>query len=228
VGETRKIAAILVSDVVGYSRLAGADEDRTLSRLRGLRSDLIDPAIAAHHGRIVKRTGDGSIIEFRSVVDAVRCAMEVMTGLIERNAGVLPERRIEFRVGIHLGDIVEESDGDLMGDGVNIAARLEGIAKPGAICLSEDAYRQVKGRLDLAVTDLVAAGFACAGWPTSSEYTRIGSAMFLSWVGRAAATSESAATSPKPRAFRRSPPLSFSRFSRQGPLRGVRATPHVS
>jgi adenylate cyclase len=154
VGETRKIAAILVSDVVGYSRLAGADEDRTLSRLRGLRSDLIDPAIAAHHGRIVKRTGDGSIIEFRSVVDAVRCAMEVMTGLIERNAGVLPERRIEFRVGIHLGDIVEESDGDLMGDGVNIAARLEGIAKPGAICLSEDAYRQVKGRLELAVTDL--------------------------------------------------------------------------
>ena len=152
--ETRKIAAILVADVVGYSRLAGADEDRTLSRLRGLRSDLIDPAIAAHHGRIVKRTGDGSLIEFRSVVDAVRCAIEVQNGLIERNAGVPPERRIEFRFGIHLGDVVEESDGDLMGDGVNIAARLEGIAKPGAICLSEDAYRQVKGRLDLAVTDL--------------------------------------------------------------------------
>ena len=152
--ETRKIAAILVADVVGYSRLAGADEDRTLSRLRGLRSDLIDPAIAAHHGRIVKRTGDGSLIEFRSVVDAVRCAIEVQNGLVERNAGVPPERRIEFRVGIHLGDVVEEADGDLMGDGVNIAARLEGIAKPGAICLSEDAYRQVKGRLDLAVTDL--------------------------------------------------------------------------
>jgi len=152
--ETRKIAAILVADVVGYSRLAGADEDRTLSRLRGLRSDLVDPAIAAHHGRIVKRTGDGSLIEFRSVVDAVRCAIEVQNGLIERNAGVAPERRIEFRVGIHLGDVVEEADGDLMGDGVNIAARLEGIAKPGAICLSEDAYRQVKGRLDLAVSDL--------------------------------------------------------------------------
>ena len=151
---TRKIAAILVADVVGYSRLAGADEDRTLSRLRGLRSDLIDPAIAAHHGRIVKRTGDGSLIEFRSVVDAVRCAIEVQNGMVERNAGVPPERRIEFRVGIHLGDVVEEADGDLMGDGVNIAARLEGIAKPGAICLSEDAYRQVKGRLDLAVTDL--------------------------------------------------------------------------
>jgi adenylate cyclase len=152
--ETRKIAAILVADVVGYSRLAGADEDRTLSRLRGLRSDLIDPAIAAHHGRIVKRTGDGSLIEFRSVVDAVRCAIEVQNGLIERNAGLPPERRIEFRVGIHLGDVVEESDGDLMGDGVNIAARLESICQPGAICLSEDAYRQVRGRLDLAVSDL--------------------------------------------------------------------------
>ena len=152
--ETRKIAAILVSDVVGYSRLAGSDEDRTLARLRALRSDLIDPTIALHHGRIVKRTGDGSIIEFRSVVDAVRCAIEVQTGMVERNAGLPPDKRIEFRVGVHLGDVVEESDGDLMGDGVNIAARLEGIAKPGAICLSEDAYRQVKQRLDLKVSDL--------------------------------------------------------------------------
>jgi adenylate cyclase len=152
--EARKLAAILVADVVGYSRLAGADEDRTLSRLRGLRSDLIDPAIAAHHGRIVKRTGDGSIIEFRSAVDAVRCAIEVQTAMIERNAGVSPEKRIEFRVGIHLGDVVEESDGDLMGDGVNIAARLEGVAKPGAICLSEQAYWHVKSRLDLKVSDL--------------------------------------------------------------------------
>jgi adenylate cyclase len=152
--ETRKIAAILVADVVGYSRLAGADEDRTLARLRALRSDLIDPTIAVYNGRIFKRTGDGSLVEFRSVVDAVRCAIEVQNGLIERNAGLPPERRIEFRVGIHLGDVVEESDGDLMGDGVNIAARLEGICGPGAICLSEDAYRQVKGRLDLAITDL--------------------------------------------------------------------------
>ena len=152
--ETRKIAAILVADVVGYSKLAGADEDRTLSRLRGLRSDPIDPAIAAHRGRIVKRTGDGSIIEFRSVVDAVRCAIEVQSGLVDRNAGVQPDRRIEFRIGIHLGDVVEEADGDLMGDGVNIAARIEGIAAPGAIFLSEDAYRQVKGRVDLAVSDI--------------------------------------------------------------------------
>jgi adenylate cyclase len=107
-----------------------------------------------HHGRVVKRTGDGILIEFRSVVDAVRCAIEVQNGMAERNAGLPPERRIEFRIGIHLGDVVEESDGDLMGDGVNIAARLEGIAKPGAICLSEDAYRQVSGRLDMEVTDL--------------------------------------------------------------------------
>ena len=152
--EIRKLAAILAADVVGFSRLAAADEDRTLARLRALRSDLIDPTIAVHKGRVVKRTGDGLLVEFRSVVDAVRCAIEVQHGMIERNAGVPPERRIEFRVGIHLGDVVEESDGDLMGDGVNIAARLEGIAKPGAISLSEDAYRQVKGRLDLAVSDL--------------------------------------------------------------------------
>ncbi|HEX9169710.1 MAG TPA: adenylate/guanylate cyclase domain-containing protein, partial [Roseiarcus sp.] len=152
--ETRKIAAILVADVVGYSRLAGADEERTLARLRGLRSDLIDPAIAAHHGRAIKRTGDGVLIEFRSVVDAVRCAIEVQNGMVERNAGLPEDRRIEFRIGVHLGDVVEEADGDLMGDGVNIAARLEGVSKPGAICLSEDAYRQVKGRLDLAVRDL--------------------------------------------------------------------------
>src|SRR5271170_3602796 len=152
--ETRKIAAILVSDIVGYSRLAGADEDRILARLRGLRSDLIDPTIAVHNGRIVKRTGDGSIVEFRSVVDAVRLAIELQSAMPERNAGVRPERRIEFRVGIHLGDIVEESDGDLMGDGVNIAARLEGICEPGGICLSDDAYRQVRDKLKREFVDL--------------------------------------------------------------------------
>jgi len=151
---TRKIAAILVADVVGFSRLAGADEERTLARLRTLRSDLIDPTIAVYNGRIFKRTGDGALVEFRSVVDAVRCAIEMQNGLVERNAGLAPERRIDFRIGIHLGDVVEESDGDLMGDGVNVAARLEGLAAPGAICMSEDTYRQVKGRLDIAVADL--------------------------------------------------------------------------
>jgi adenylate cyclase len=152
--EMRKLAAILAADVVGFSRLAGADEDRTLARLRTLRSDLIDPTIEVNRGRVVKRTGDGLLVEFRSVVDAVRCAIEIQNGMNERNAGVAPDRRIEFRCGIHLGDVVEETDGDLMGDGVNIAARLEGIAKPGSIALSEDAYRQVKSRLDLAVSDL--------------------------------------------------------------------------
>ena len=152
--ETRKLAAILAADVAGYSKLAAADEERTLARLRALRSDLIDPTITLHHGRVVKRTGDGAIVEFRSVVDAVRCAIEIQNDMVERNAGLPPERRIEFRIGIHLGDVVEESDGDLMGDGVNIAARLEGIAKPSAICLSEQAYWQVKSRLDLAASNL--------------------------------------------------------------------------
>jgi adenylate cyclase len=152
--ESRILAAILAADVVGFSRLTGADEERTLARLRALCSDLIDPAIAVHNGRVVKRTGDGVLVEFRSVVDAVRCGIEVQHGMAERNAGLPPERRIEFRIGVHVGDIVEEADGDLMGDGVNIAARLEGIASPGAICLSEDAYRQVKGRLEIMVSDL--------------------------------------------------------------------------
>jgi len=150
---TRKIAAILVADVVGYSRLTGADEDRTLARLRTLRSDLIDPTIAVHNGRSVKRTGDGSLIEFRSVVDAVRCALEVQSGMAERNSGLPTDKRIEFRVGIHLGDVVEESDGDLMGDGVNIAARLEGVAKPGGVCLSEDAWRQLQGKVEARFVD---------------------------------------------------------------------------
>src|SRR5246127_1157156 len=152
--ETRKLAAILAADVVGFGRLTSADEDRTLARLRALRSDLIDPTIAVHHGRVVKRTGDGALVEFRSVVEAVRCAIEVQNAMVERNAGVPEDRRIVFRIGIHIGDVVEEGDGDLMGDGVNVAARLEGIAKPGTICLSEDAYRQVSGRLEMEVTDL--------------------------------------------------------------------------
>ena len=152
--ETRKLAAILAADVVGYSRLAESDEDRTLARLRALRSDLIDPTISVHSGRVVKRTGDGTLVEFRSVVDAVRCAIEVQNGMVERNAGVPPDRRIEFRVGIHIGDIVEESDGDLMGDGVNIAARLEGIAEPNGIYLSGAAYEQVRDKLKEVFEDL--------------------------------------------------------------------------
>src|SRR5271168_5540493 len=138
-GETRKIAAILAADIVGFSRMISADEDSTLALLRALRSDLIDPTVARHNGRVFKRTGDGALVEFRSVVDAVRCAIEVQNAMVERNAGVAPDKRIEFRIGIHLGDVVEEADGDLMGDGVNIAARIESICNPGAVCLSEDA-----------------------------------------------------------------------------------------
>jgi adenylate cyclase len=152
--ETRKLAAILAADVVGYSRLAGADEDRTLARLRALRSDLIDPTVAVHNGRVVKRTGDGLIAEFRSVVDAVRCGIEVQTSMAHRNAGLPQDQRIEFRIGIHLGDVVEETDGDLMGDGVNIAARLEGIAGPSGICLSNAAYEQVRDKVKERFTDL--------------------------------------------------------------------------
>ena len=150
----RKLAAILVADIVGFSRLTGDDEDSMLARLRSLRSDVIDPTISVHDGRIVKRTGDGALVEFRSVVQAVRCAIEIQDIMAERNDGVPTDRRIEFRIGIHLGDIVEEVDGDLMGDGVNIAARLESIAQAGAICISEDAYRQARSRLELSVTDL--------------------------------------------------------------------------
>jgi TolB-like protein/class 3 adenylate cyclase len=152
--ETRKIAAILVSDVVGYSRLAEAEEERTLARLRALRSDLIDPTIAVHHGRVVKRTGDGLIVEFRSVVEAVRCAIEFQSAMVERNAGVLAERRIDFRVGVHLGDVVEETDGDLMGDGVNIAARLQAICEPGGVYASDAAYEHVRDRVTETFVDL--------------------------------------------------------------------------
>src|SRR5271165_2437089 len=152
--ETRKLAAILVADIVGYSRLTGADEELTLARLRTLRSDLIDPTIAIHNGRVIKRTGDGAFVEFRSVVEAVRCAMEVRSGLAERNAGLPADKRIEARVGIHLGDVVEESDGDLMGDGVNVAARLEGICEPDCVCLSAAAYEQVRDKLHVTFVDL--------------------------------------------------------------------------
>jgi adenylate cyclase len=151
--ETRKIAAILAADVVGFSRMASADEDGTLARLRTLRSELIDPTVASQNGRVFKRTGDGALVEFRSVVEAVRCAITVQNAMIERNVGVPADQRIDFRIGIHLGDVVEESDGDLMGDGVNIAARLEGIAAPGGICLSDDAFRQVRDKVAAKFTD---------------------------------------------------------------------------
>jgi TolB-like protein/class 3 adenylate cyclase len=206
--ETRKLAAILVSDVVGFSRLAGADEDRILARLRALRSDLIDPTIAVHRGRVVKRTGDGAIVEFRSVVDAVNCAIEVQKAMVERNAGVPEDRRIEFRVGIHIGDVVEESDGDLMGDGINVAARLEGVAKPGTICLSEDAYRQVKQRLDLKVSDLGAVHLKNIAEPLHVYSLEVGQpAQAKAPTPSATVGAQSAALPPRGLSFSRWPTL---------------------
>src|SRR5229473_3495488 len=132
---TRRLAAILAADVAGYSRLIGADEEGTLNRLKAIRAEIIDPKIAEHRGRIVKTTGDGLLVEFASVVDALRCAAAMQCGMAERNAATPAERRLEFRIGIHQGDVVSE-DGDIFGDGVNIAARLEGLAEPGGICVS--------------------------------------------------------------------------------------------
>jgi len=149
----RKLAAILAADVAGYSRLVGLDEEGTLARLRELRRDLIDLTIAEHRGRIVKTTGDGLLVEFPSVVDAVRCAVSVQRAVAERETALPPDRRIEFRVGINLGDIVVDGD-DILGDGVNIAARLEGITEPGGICISGVVHDQVRGKVEVEFTDV--------------------------------------------------------------------------
>jgi adenylate cyclase len=148
----RRLAAVLAGDVAGYSRLMGADEEGTLKRLNAHRREFLEPKIAEHRGRIVKRTGDGVLIEFASVVDAARCAVEIQRGMDERNKLASPDRQIRLRIGIHVGDIIIE-EGDIFGDGVNVAARLEGIAEPGGICISEDAYRQVRDKLDNAFED---------------------------------------------------------------------------
>jgi len=148
----RRLAAILAGDVAGYSRMMGADEEGTLLRLNTHRREFLEPKIAEYRGRIVKRTGDGVLIEFASAVDATRCAVEIQRGIVERNAPVPEDKRIELRIGIHIGDVIIE-DGDIFGDGVNIAARLESIAEPGGICISDDAYRQVHGKLDANFQD---------------------------------------------------------------------------
>jgi TolB-like protein/class 3 adenylate cyclase len=151
--QTRRLAAILAADVAGYSRLIGADEEGTLNRLRSIRADVIDPKITEHRGRIVKTTGDGLLVEFSSVVEALRCATEWQRGMAERNGRVPSDDRIEFRIGINVGDIVVE-DGDIFGDGVNVAARLEGLAEPGGICVSARVQEDVAGRLDLTFDDI--------------------------------------------------------------------------
>ena len=149
----RRLAAIIAADVAGYSRLTQADEEGTLTRLRALRRDLFLPKIAAHRGRVVKTSGDGILIEFASVVDAVRLAIEVQRALAAQNVDVPPDRRIELRIGINLGDVVVEEDGDLMGDGVNVAARLEALAEPGGICISETVLNHVRDKISFAVED---------------------------------------------------------------------------
>ena len=149
----RRLAAVLAADVAGYSRLMGRDEERTLAQLKTLRRTLVDPGIATHRGRIVKTTGDGMLVEFASAVDAARCAVAVQREMAQQNNSVSPELRIEFRIGIHVGDIIID-DNDIFGDGVNIAARLEGIAEPGGVCISDDAYRQIRGKIDVAFNDI--------------------------------------------------------------------------
>jgi adenylate cyclase len=149
----RRLAAILAADVAGSCRLIGIDEEGALTQLKALRKSLFDPKISDHRGRIVKNTGDGALVEFASVVDAVRCADEIQRGVAEQNTDVLQDKRIEFRIGIHVGDIIIERD-DIFGDGVNIAVRLEGIAEPGGICISDDAHRQVRGKVESSFEDM--------------------------------------------------------------------------
>ena len=151
--QTRRLAAILAADVAGYSRLMGEDEEGTLARLKAIRRELADPKVKEHHGRIVKTTGDGLLLEFASVVDAVRCAVEVQREMAERNADVPPDRRLELRMGINLGDIIKDGR-DIFGDGVNVAARLEALAEPGGICVSRVVRDQVRDKLDFAFEDM--------------------------------------------------------------------------
>jgi adenylate cyclase len=149
----RRLAAVLAADIAGYSRLMGRDEERTLAGLKSFRKTLVDPSISSHRGRIVKTTGDGMLVEFASAVDAARCAIEVQRGVAAQNVGVPQDVRIEFRIGIHVGDIIID-DNDIFGDGVNIAARLEGLAEPGGVCVSDDAHRQIRGKIDIAFDDI--------------------------------------------------------------------------
>jgi adenylate cyclase len=149
----RRLAAVLAADVAGYSRLMGRDEERTLAELKSLRKMLVDPIIATHRGRIVKTTGDGMLVEFASVVDAARCAVTIQQEVAKQDVGKSPELRIQFRIGIHVGDIIID-DNDIFGDGVNIASRLEGIAEPGGVCISDDAHRQIRGKVDIIFDDM--------------------------------------------------------------------------
>ena len=172
---TRRLAAILAADVAGYSRLIGADEEGTLNRLRAIRAEIIDPKITEHRGRIVKTTGDGLLVEFSSVVDALRCATQWQQGVSQKNAVVPGDNRIEFRIGVHQGDIVVEDD-DIFGDGVNVAARLEGLAEPGGICVSARVQEDVAGRLDLTFDDMGEQSLKNIARPVRVYRVRLGTA----------------------------------------------------
>ena len=167
----RRLAAILAADVAGYSRLMGADEEGTLAQLKACRRALVDPKIAEHRGRIVKTTGDGVLVEFASAVDAARCAVDVQRGLTEQNSTVPQAQRIEYRIGIHLGDIILD-DNDIFGDGVNIAARLEGIAEPGGVCVSDDVHRQIRGKTSSGTVSTSLHGWRALPNPAASAFRR--------------------------------------------------------
>jgi adenylate cyclase len=185
----RRLAAVLAADVAGYSRLMGRDEEGTLAQLKALRKMLLDPAIATHRGRIVKTTGDGILVEFASAVDAARCSVEIQGGMVKQNSHVPQEQRIEFRIGIHVGDIIID-DNDIFGDGVNIAARLEGIAEPGGICLSDDAHRQIRGKIDNLFDDIGEQSLKNIAEPMRAWRIRL--------VDEAASEVRASSSSPKP------------------------------
>jgi TolB-like protein/class 3 adenylate cyclase len=193
----RRLAAILAADVAGYSRLMGADEERTLAQLKAVRKILIDPKIAEHRGRIVKTTGDGLLVEFGSAVDGLRCAIAVQRGMAEQNAEVPQDQRIEFRIGIHVGDVIID-DNDIFGDGVNIAARLEGIAEPGGVCISDDAQRQIRGKVDIAFDDMGLQQLKNIAEPMRAWRMQIGASALALPKGGAAAASQALALPDKP------------------------------
>ena len=174
----RRLTAILAADVSGYSRLMGADEEGTLNQMKAHRRALVDPKIEEHRGRIVKTTGDGLLAEFASVVDAVRCAVDVQRGMVARNAGIANDKRIEYRIGVNVGDIIIDG-GDIFGDGVNVAARLEGLAKPGGICVSARVQEDVRGRLDIAFDDEGEQQLKNIEWPVRVYRVQFGGAALI-------------------------------------------------
>src|SRR6202023_2680931 len=193
----RRLAAILAADVAGYSRLMGANEEGTLAQLKTIRKAFVDPAIAEHRGRIVKTTGDVLLVTFSSAVDAAKCAVEVQRGVAVQNAAVAQDLKIEFRIGIHVGDIITD-DNDIFGDGVNIAARLEGIAEPGGVCISDDAQRQIRGKVDIAFDDMGPQALKNIAEPMRAWRMQIGASALALPNGGAAAASQALALPDKP------------------------------